>query len=179
MRKMIFACLCSLLMYSASFSGEWASSIGSCYEKGNKNLGAGMCLVHFGYFFSFDYAFHDAISGGVATGYNGFRISHLWRYNYMPIVVRAAFHPFNLKAWADKISVRHKIDVFIGLASGTRIGWVNFRGDGIKPVVEPDVGGFFVREYFGIRFFPTDMFYISAEEGSGLGLLNIGVGLKF
>lgn len=97
----------------------------------------------------------------------------------MPMVVRAAFHPFNIKAWADRIIARYKIDVFIGVSSGWRVGWVNYRGASQDKPPEPEIGGFFIREYIGIRFFPTDMFYILAEEGSGLGLLNIGVGLKF
>ena len=73
------------------------------------------------------------------------------------------------------------MDVFVGLASGGRIGWANYRGDepAISRPKEPDVGGFFIREYIGIRFFPTDMFFIMAEEGSGLGLINLGCGIKF
>ncbi len=180
MRRMTFACLCSLFLFSASFGGEWASSIGSCYEKGNKNISAGMCFGHIGYFFAFDYAFHDAISGGCATGFNGFRYSHAYRKNYMPIVVRAAFHPFNLKVIADKIRARNKLDVFVGLASGGRIGWLNYRGsDPDNKPSEPDVGGFFIREYIGIRFCPTVMCSTLVEAGSALRSLNIGVGIKF
>ena len=37
------------------------------------------------------------------------------------------FYPFNLKVLADKVNVRDKLDVYIGLASGGRIGWITER----------------------------------------------------
>jgi hypothetical protein len=83
------------------------------------------------------------------------------------------------------------MDIFIGLSSGTSISWVNYRGDfPVKPQ-EPDIGGFFLREFIGIRFFLTDLVYIGArvfpsdmilflaDKGSGIGLLKLGAGLKF
>jgi len=74
-------------------------------------------IAHIGFFGSFDYGFHDAISGGIASGFNG----HGWRYYQyftIPFAVRAAFHPFNLKVIADKIKIRNKMDVYVGLATG-------------------------------------------------------------
>ena len=180
MRAKIKVCIfIALFLYAGtSFAGNWANSYGSCYGKWSKNISVGMSLLHFGFFTAFDLGFHDCISGGMAVGYNGYGYTRYWRYNYVPIVGRVAFHPFNLNVLADKIRIRNKLDVYLGLSSGGRIGWDTRRESGGAELVH-DVGGFFVREYLGIRFFPTDNFYLLAEEGSGLGLLNLGVGFKF
>ena len=96
----------------------------------------------------------------------------------MPIVARGAFHPFNLKALADKIKVRDKLDAYVGVSSGWNIGWASYRESGVEPD-DPSVGHFIIREYLGVRFYPSEHFYLFAEEGCGLGLFNLGVGFKF
>ena len=166
------------LSVGTSSAANWATSEGSCYGQWSKNISFGMSLLHFGGFAAFDLGVHDCISAGIATGYNGYGYSRYWRYNYVPIAGRAAFHPFNLRVLADKVRVRDKLDVYLGLASGGRIGWARWEGSGDE-LKEPNVGGFFIREYIGIRFFPKDFFYLVAEEGSGLGTFNLGVGFKF
>lgn len=179
MKRISLCILVSAFLYvGTSSAADWATSEGSCFGQWSKNISVGMSLLHFGFFTAFDMGVHDCISAGIATGYNGYGHTTVWRYNYVPIAGRAAFHPFNLQVLADKVRVRDKLDVYLGLASGGRIGWAKWEGSGDE-LSEPDVGGFFVREYIGIRFFPKPNFYLVAEEGSGLGTLNLGVGFKF
>ncbi len=178
MKKPSILSLVILVTYCGIVSaGDWANSDGSCYGKGSKNISAGISLIHIGFFGSFDYGFHDAISGGFATGFNTDRDGS-WRRNYVPIVVRGAFHPFNLRKLAEKIKIRNKLDVYVGIATGWRIGSVKWESSVVAPA-KPKVGGFIFREYIGIRFYPFNKFYILAEEGSGLGLFNFGVGFSF
>ena len=179
MKAKIHVCiLIAVFLYAGTSSAAyWANSYGSCYGQWSKTISIGMSLLHFGSFAAFDLGFHDCISGGIAVGYNGYGHSSYWRYNYVPIVGRAAFHPFNLNVLSDKIRVRNKLDVYVGLSSGGRIGWATERKS--TPAGTPDVGGFFIREYIGLRFFPTDHFYLLVEEGSGLGVFNLGIGFKF
>lgn len=174
----VYIFIAVFLYAGTSFAGNWANSYGSCYGKWSKNISVGMSVLYLGPFVGFDLGFHDCISGGVATGYNVRFFSPTWNYNQVPIVVRAAFHPFNLNALSEKINVRNKLDVYVGLSTGWRVGWASYRKSGSAPS-SPSVGGFFVREYIGIRFFPKDNFYLLAEEGSGLGVFNLGVGFKF
>lgn len=159
-------------------SGNWGSSIGSCYAKNDKNASATLPIWPIGIFSAFDYGFHDCISGGGGIGIYGYSFSSLWRYHYLPIIARAAFHPFNLSVLADKIKVRNKLDVYAGIATGVRIGWVTWKGSGPK-LDEPKITKFLFREYIGIRFYPTEKFYLVAEEGGALLIFSIGVGLKF
>lgn len=177
MKKIIISLfVCFLLIASASaFADDWSTAVGSCYGKGSANVSFGLIAYYLGAFAAFDYGFHDAISGGVAIGFNNWHYSNLWTYSQVPIVGRVAFHPFNLKAISDYISFRDKVDVYIGIASGWRIGWAKYRLSGIVPT-EPTVGGFFVREYIGIRYFTNKGFFVVAEEGSGLGWFLIGIG---
>ena len=51
-------------------------------------------MFDFGFYVAYDMGFHDAISGGVATGFNGYSLDYL--LFAVPFLVRAAFHPFNL-----------------------------------------------------------------------------------
>jgi len=166
-----------LIISSSTSAADWATSKGSCYGEGKSQLSFGFIAYYVGAFAAFDYGFHDAISGGIAVGFNNWHYSNIWDYNHVPIVVRAAFHPFNLKALADEIKIRDKLDVYVGLSSGWRVGWATYRHSGIEPI-EPSVGGFFIREYIGARFFPSKNFFLMAEEGSGLGYFLIGIGFN-
>ncbi len=177
-KKLVCFCCCLVTCLSVSSAKEWATGIGSCYKQHSKTISLGMSLLHFGFFAAFDYGVHDAISVGIASGYNGYGHSRYWRYHFVPIGGRAAFHPFNLSVLADKIKVRDKLDVYVGFAMGGRVGWATWEYNGDE-LDEPKVGGFFFREYIGIRFFPTNNFYIMCDEGSGLGVFNLGVGFAF
>jgi hypothetical protein len=161
-----------------SSGGGWGNSIGSCCAKGDMNISLTMPIWPIGFFSAFDYAFHDCISAGGGIGIYGYSFNPYWRYHYMPIIARAAFHPFNLSVWADKIKARNKLDVYVGLATGARIGWVSWEGSGTE-LPEPKITRFLFREYIGIRFYPTEKFYLVAEEGGALLIFSFGVGLKF
>lgn len=173
MRRLIVP-LILLALSGSVFASDWATSDGSCYGKGNLTVGGGFSLVYFGAFATADYGVHDAISAGIATGYNGLdKIGY--RQNFFSIYGRGAFHPFNLKVLAEKVSVRSKLDPYGGLAIGYSGGWVtnndiyHNKSDGWSPV----------REFFGVKFYPKRNLYLMAEEGGGMSVLNFGVGYKF
>ncbi|MFP4418465.1 MAG: hypothetical protein ACOC41_05625 [Chitinivibrionales bacterium] len=174
-KKLVCVLLCST--FSLLHASDWATSDGSCYARGDQFISVGVSVFHFGGYAVFDYAVHDAISVGGGIGYNGYGFSRLWRYNYIPIAMRGSFHPFNLEVLADRISVRDKLDPYIGVAMGWNIGWATWKGNGDE-ITAPNVGGFLFRENIGIRFYPADRFYIYAEEGAGFGNINFGVGFK-
>jgi len=166
-------------VFTSTFAQGWASSEGSCYVKGDMNLSAGLSVGYFGAYATFDYAFHDAISGGACIGFNGHDVG-FYRVSYIPILVRASFHPFNLTALADKIKIRDKLDVYGGLCMGYTIGWDRWEGVGLD-VFSGSRGHFTFRENLGARFYPTPKLFVYAEEFGGyhaFGFLNFGVGLK-
>lgn len=167
----------AMAIFCSTFAADWATSQGSCYTKGNMNVSTGVSLYHFGAYGIFDYAIHDAISIGGELGYNGYSFSPYWRYNYFPVAVRGSFHPFNLAVWSDKIPIRNKLDPYLGLAMGWKIGWETERVSG-SSVEATRIGGFLIRENIGVRFYPTSKFYLNFEEGGGLGLFNFGVGFN-
>lgn len=179
MKRLALAAAATALCAATVFGADWATDKGSAFAKGQKNVSVGLSLFWFGFTGSFDYGFHEAISGGGAIGYDGYSYDAWWRYNYLPIMGRAAFHPFNLAVIAEKIPVRDKLDVYVGLTAGARIGWASYIGPGAEPANDPSVGGFYVREMIGARWYFTDMFGVFLEEGSGMGTFNSGITLKF
>ncbi|HEX2956297.1 MAG TPA: hypothetical protein VHO70_05680, partial [Chitinispirillaceae bacterium] len=163
-------------VFTLTFAEGWATSEGSCYAKGDKNISAGLSMFHLGVYGMFDYGFHDAISGGGGIGFNGYT-NGWWKEYYIPIVVRASFHPLNLAVLADKVPVRKKLDPYVGIVTGFIIG--NAKWDGIGPEGSSyDVGGFVFREHIGARFYPSSKFYLYAEESGAFGWINLGAGLK-
>jgi len=153
---MIIIFLPGAILFPA-LADDWAVDQGSAYAKGDKTINAGFALWPFGLSASFDYGFHQAISAGYVVGIMIFPDS------YVPMVVRAAFHPFNLAVWKDKISVRDKLDAYAGLSSGLKIGF--------DPL-------FTVSEYIGARYFFTPKFAVYAEDCAGIGYLNFGISFK-
>ena len=139
------------------YAEEWAVDKGSAYAKGSKAGQFGLALYPVGLIVAYEYGYYKAISGGIATGVM------IDPHVYIPMIVRSAFHPFNLKAWANEIAVRDKLDVYIGLASGFQFG-------------EDAPYFFIIREYFGIRYYFNSKFGVFAEDCAGL--LNIGLAIK-
>ena len=177
----VLAVLFSGLVAGSVSASDWSTSDGSCFQPGQKQLTIGFNTWYPGPNVGFEMAFHDVVSGGAAAGFNWWGLwTDSWAYFYIPIVVRAAFHPFNLKVLADKIPVRDRLDVYAGFGTGWSIGWVTWKGsDNIVRGSEPAVGGFSFRERVGATWYFTPNFYANAEEGSGLGSLNLGIGFKF
>lgn len=177
--KRFFILLLFMVFSSSIYAQNWASSDGSCFQKGDFNVSAGLGIGWFGFFAIGEYAINDAISAGIATGYQGYGFNNYWRYNYVPIVARAAFHPFNLKVLSNKIPIRNKLDPYAGLAMGWHIGWATELEK--NPLINstPSVGHFSFRELIGAKFYLTDKFCLTLEEGGGLSWINFGVGLKF
>jgi hypothetical protein len=159
-------------------ASDWATSDGSCYAQGDKIGSAGLSVYYFGLYAAFDYGIHDAISIGGGLGYNGYSPTLSWRYNYLPIMIRGAFHPFNLAAIADKIAARNMVDVYIGLATGWQIGWATWNNDG-EPIGTREPGGFVIREYIGARYFFSDKVALFLEHCPGLTNIAAGVSYKF
>jgi hypothetical protein len=170
----------SICLFSTAIiqAADWASGEGSCYAKGDKIISAGVSLFWFGFFGGFDYGIHDCISVGGAIGYNTYSFSDWYRVHYMPILVRGAFHPFNLKVLKDKIGVRDKLDVYVGPTIGYSINWVTEKND-LNIGGKPDVNGFVFREYIGARYHFTDKFSAFVEDCAGLGVICLGASFNF
>jgi hypothetical protein len=158
------------VFYTGASAADWATSAGSCYAQGDKYLDVGIPLPMYpaGVHAAFDYAFHDAISGGGGIGFRYYYGWSSWYYNsaYVTFLGRAAFHPFNLKVLEDKIKVRDKLDVYGGLTT-----WVgpSLNGYGV------DWG---VREYLGMRWHFASKFCLFVEDCGGFGFLDAGITFK-
>jgi len=171
----VFGALLCLAFSSSIFASDWATSEGSCYAKGNLNLGGGLSIGWFGGFVSADYGVHDAISVGGAVGYSGYGYGLGYgRLNFLPIYARGAFHPLNLKVLADKVSIRNKLDPYAGVATGYTLIW--WSGTSFADYDSPFS---LLTEYVGVKFYPADKIYIMAEERGGLSWINFGVGYTF
>jgi hypothetical protein len=164
------AALTAALCVSAS--ANWAAP-SHAFQQGALFLNPGLMTYPVGAYGSLDFAVHDAISVGGAAGYR-FTLSHDWVHHGIPVVARAAFHPFNLEALADIIAVRDQLDVYVGPAVGFSIDIDSYRG--AFETIDSDVGASpIIREFIGARYYFEPDFAVFAEEGSGLGWFNIGV----
>jgi hypothetical protein len=181
-RFFIFIAILSIisLIPASGNASDWATSDGSCYAQGEKIASAALSINNFGLYAAFDYGVHDAISVGGGFGYNA--TSNLqWRYNYLPIMLRGAFHPFNLSALADKIVVRNMVDVYVGLTVGWRIGWLKWKSAAIAVREPTDLNNGFAipREFIGVRYFFNDKLAIFVEHCPELTNISGGVSYKF
>jgi hypothetical protein len=146
-------------MISSVSADQWATDKGSAFTKYSKQAQFGVALFPVGLIAAYEYGIHEAISGGVATGVM------VDPFVYVPLVVRAAFHPFNLASLSDRIAVRDKLDVYAGLATGFEFG-----EDAPHPFV--------IREYLGVKYYFDSRFGIFAEDCGGLGFLTVGLTIK-
>jgi hypothetical protein len=144
---------------SAAYGDQWANDNGSAYAKDSKRLQFGFALAPVGLVAAYEFGFHEAISGGVATGVM------IDPYVYVPLIGRAAFHPFNLASIHDRIAIRDKLDVFAGLAMGFEFG-----EDAPHP--------FIIREYLGAKYYFDSRFGVFIEDCGGLGFLTLGLVMK-
>jgi hypothetical protein len=173
--KRFFVPIVLIALSGSVVASDWATSEGSCYGKGNLSVGGGLSLAYLGVFGSADYGVHDAISAGVGIGYNGKDIGN-YRRNFFSIYARGAFHPFNLKVLAEKVSIRNKLDPYGGIAVGYSGQWISNHN---TSSITSDGPWSPVREFLGVKFYPVNNLYIMAEEGGGLSVFNFGVGYKF
>jgi opacity protein-like surface antigen len=178
------AILLFIALAGSAGASDWSTSDGSCFTQGDKLISAGLSVWYFGLYAGFDYAVHDAISVGGGLGYNGYSPNLNYRYNYVPVLIRGAFHPFNLSVLADKIVVRNMIDVYIGVTTGWRFGWYSDRGDNRPYTYTPSsndmyTGYFFPREYVGARYFFKDNIALFVEHCPGLSDISGGISFKF
>lgn len=175
MRRMI-AAACVLAVCSG-VRAQWADDIGSAYQRASKNISIGTSFFPIGFYGGFDYGFHEAISGGGAVGFNFIPYPSGYRYYFVPILGRAAFHPFNLAVIADKMPARGRLDPYVGFSVGGRVNWWRWDGSGIKPV-DPDPWPVVIREWIGVRWYFTDQLAVFAEDCGGLGYINAGLTLR-
>jgi hypothetical protein len=175
--KSIISCAFLVFVTSGVQASDWATGEGSCFSKNSKEISAGLSIDDLGFYVAYDMGFHDAISGGVATGYNGYS-SGWYSYWAIPILIRAAFHPFNLVALKDNIKVRDKLDVYIGPSMGYQIGGASWANGTVTGYTLPTYGGFIFREYIGVRYFFSPKIAVTAEDCAGLGLINFGICFK-
>jgi hypothetical protein len=169
MKKRLFSVIAAIafgIVFSTSaIATEWSTSRGSCFAKGDKYLDVGIPLPMFpaGAHAAFDYAFHDAISGGGGMGFRYYYGSSA----HLTFVFRGAFHPFNLVVLQDKINVRDKLDVYVGPAF-----WVGPSLNGYAPDI-------WAREFFGARWHFTPKLSAFIEDCGGFGYLDGGITFKF
>jgi hypothetical protein len=148
------------IMVCAPRAEQWANDKESAYTWNSQQIQIGLALAPVGLVAAYEYGFHEAISGGIATGV-------MTDPNvYIPLIFRAAFHPFNLQSIHDRIAIRDKLDVFAGLAMGFEIG-----SDAPQH--------FMFREYLGVKFFFDSKFGVFVEDCGGLGFLTLGLTMKF
>jgi hypothetical protein len=167
-----FALGVAILFFSATgiLAEDWATSVGSCYAKGDKIIDVGIPFPFFqlGVHGAFDYGFHDAISagGGIGFHYNYPYLGLTGDNTYFTFVGRVAFHPFNLKALEDKINIRDKLDVYGGLTL--------FAGPSLN-------GGDFLfplREYLGARWHFSPKVSLFLEDCAPFGYFDGGVSFQ-
>lgn len=163
---------------AAVADGDWATADGSCFKKGDKQITVGLSPWYFGPFGEFDMAFHDCISGGGSIGIN-WMTDGFWTETRIPILVHAAFHPFNLKVLSEKVKVRDKLDPYVGIGTGWTIGWEHWN-TGVTSLPTEFIGGFNLRETVGARWFFSPKFSVNAEinvddAGSDFEIFRVGI----
>jgi hypothetical protein len=165
---LIAAIAACCVFYTGAYAAEWATSAGSCYAKGDKYLDVGIPLPMYpaGVHVAFDYAFHDAISGGGGIGFRYYYGGPA----YLTFLGRAAFHPFNLQVLSEKIKVRDKLDVYAGPTfwfGPSLNGWGGWHPD------------WWIREFIGARWHFSPRFCVFVEDCGGFGYLDGGITFKF
>jgi hypothetical protein len=170
-RILLAAFVACLSLSTTVAAGDWATGSGSCYARGDKYLDIGVALPMFvlGTHVAFDYGFHDAISGGGGIGFRYYyygAAGYPWDAAYITFLGRAAFHPFNLKVWADKIKVRDKLDVWVGPTF-----W-------IAPMLNGVPFDWGVREYLGARWHFTPKIGVFLEDCGGFGYIDGGLTIQ-
>jgi hypothetical protein len=172
----------SILLFSASNSPvySWGNGEGSCYAKGDKLGSAGLSFYYFGLLAAFDYGLHDCISAGLGVGYNTrSRFQGDIRDHYFPVVARAAFHPFNLDALAEKVAIRNLVDIYVGLTAGWAFGFQSQAKGSNYYDSEESIQHLILREYVGMRYHFNDKWSLFIEDCAYLGFLSFGITKKF
>jgi hypothetical protein len=152
--------LCITISAMLTPASGWSDSENSCYSRGAMLGSAGISVYYFGVYAAFDYGIHDCISAGAAAGYNGDSRPG-YRINQVPLMIRAAFHPFNLAVLADKIIIRDMVDLYAGITTGRVIRWETSKYDDLRGDVH---SGFSIREYLGLRYHFSDKIAIFIED---------------
>ena len=154
----------------------WSNGENSSYSKGDMLGSAGIGIYHLGVFAAFDYGIHDCISAGAAVGFNSYSKQVGIRVNQVPLMVRAAFHPFNLAVLADKIIIRDMVDVYVGLSTGWVFRWQKTEYINAPNDTHPGLG---LREYIGLRYHFTDKLGLFVEDCGEIATIALGVTYKF
>ncbi|MDD5673512.1 MAG: hypothetical protein PHC61_05085 [Chitinivibrionales bacterium] len=190
----------TVILFAALFTASATVLAGSdgCYGKGMLVAQAGIGLGFYGSVYgntsipplavAMEYGYNDLVSlgGGIGiegSSYNYSYTGYNWSYTYtyIPIMFRAAFHPFNLVDLKNKIPARDKWDAYGGLT----LGWTIVNFSETQPVGYTGVSGYSAGASYpvfglllGTRYYFSPKFGVFAEEGSGFGWLTIGVVYK-
>ena len=156
----------------------WANGEGSAYAQGNMTGSLAFSFHHLGLYGAFDYGIHDCISAGAVIGYDGYSRLDA-RYNHVPLMARAAFHPFNLAALADKIVIRDIVDVYAGITTGLLLIWIRRDNMTLEPVDYWEKTGFRIREYIGMRYTFADKWAFFVEDCGDVSTVAVGISYKF
>jgi len=172
-----------------------AQGAGGCYGKDCEVLQAG---VGFGLYAggygnltvppisgTFDYGATDLVSLGIGIGFQGSSYTLFdgnngqwkWSYASVPVMARAAFHPFHLDAIKQSIPSRDKWDVYGGLSLGYAITGYHetVAGEaGGTPLYAPGSSYPQLGLLLGTRWYLNPKFAVYFEEGSGFGWVTIG-----
>lgn len=127
--------------------------------------------------------FDDLINGDFSVGIGGafgyssskYEVNYFggkygWKYTTLIIAGRGTFH------WNGV----ENLDLYAGVHVGAKIVSAKETGDhDFLGASSAQDGGVYFAPFAGARYYFNDSFFAVGEVGSGLGVLNIGAGIKF
>lgn len=121
---------------------------------------------------SVDYGYSDQISIGGYIGYVASKedfafLNYSWKYTYMIVGVRGAYH----------LDLVDGIDTYGGILLGYNIASVKYEGS-MTGIPEPKVGGIAYAGFVGGRYHFSEKIGAFAELGYGITFLNLGLTFK-
>ncbi|MES2690630.1 MAG: outer membrane beta-barrel protein [Bacteroidota bacterium] len=157
------------------------------YEQGkgqlNVGLGIGSTLTATGFNttippigVSYEYGFHENISGGAYLGYSGADYEfagYKWTYSYIIVGARGSWHFDFLDS--------DKLDPYAGLLLGYNIASVSVEKPAGATYTPPvaTAGGVVIGGHLGMRYHFNEKLGAFAELGYGIAFLQLGVTAKF
>ena len=165
----------------------------TAYNKGDRIAQIGIGIGGLGGFYGsssmplisagLDFGIEKYISVGGVVGYSASKYEspffgtansrYSWKYTYITLAVRGSYHFLQIP--------EEKFDVYGGLSLGYNIVSAKSEGTNVNNVVVTGASGSYL--FFGVhaggRYYFSKTFAAYAELGYGLGILNVGIALKF
>lgn len=188
MKKLLF----KISMIAALAVSQLSTTNAQIYEEGrgqlNVGIGLGSTLSGAGLSttvppigLSYEYGFHEHISGGAYLGYSGaseemttFGGTWKWSYNYIIVGARGSWH-------FDFLDT-DKFDPYAGILIGYNIASVSVEKPSGYTGPEPasvSAGGVVVGGHLGMRYHFNEKLGAFAELGYGIAFLQLGLTAKF